>query len=95
MRGKCLCIKNYMSHPGRQNYCEFVKDSWYEYTDQQFVTREYPEGFNVKFYKSNYIFFRNHQDPKAEKGYSLFNTYFKTLKDIRKEKLNKINETNG
>jgi len=85
MRSKCLCVKNY-NHP-------FQKGEWYEYTDQKFVTREYPKGFNVQFSKGEYIYFRQHQDSLVSKGYGLFNTYFKTIKQIRKEKLNKINGT--
>ncbi len=39
------------------------------------------------------MFFRKYQDTLAEQGFGLFNTHFKTIKDIRKEKLNNINGT--
>lgn len=84
MRNKCICIKNY------GNFETFKKDNYYEYTDKHFVSREYPEGYNVQFSKGEYLYFRKYQDPLAEKGYGMFGTYFKTLKEIRKEKLKKI-----
>jgi len=90
MRSKCLCIKDYTS-PLNNKFPEFQIGEWYEYTDQKFVSREYPEGFNVQFYKGNYLFLRKNQDPLASKGYGVFKTHFKTIKDIRKEKLKQIN----
>ena len=87
MRSKCLCIKTYYNSNGTT---AFLKNKWYKYTHKTFTTREYPEGFNVQFHKGEYLFFRENQDPLAEKGYGVFSTYFKTLKDIRKEKIEKI-----
>lgn len=87
MIGKCVCIKSYFNNP---NSIIFHKDEIYEYTDQKFVTREMPDGYNVKFSKGEYIYFRKHQDVLAISGYGLFSTYFKTLKEIRKEKIEKI-----
>lgn len=87
MRAKCVCINNWYDTT-RSKYPTFEKGKTYEYTDQQFVTREVPTGFNVEIggiFKGNYIYF------KEEKGYGCFHDYFKTLKDIRKEKLNKLN----
>lgn len=89
MRSKCLCVKDYNT----ELFPEFLKGNHYEYTDQHFVTREYPEGYNVQFLQGNYIYFRKYQDPLTKKGYGLFSTYFKTLKNIRKEKLSQINDT--
>lgn len=91
MRNKCLCIKDYKSK-NNDKFPEFQENEWYEYTNQRFTSREYPEGFNVEFFKGNYLYFRKNQDPLAPKGYGLFETHFKTLKDIRKEKLMKLDD---
>lgn len=90
MRSKCICIKDYYNT--KESIPTFRKGEIYEYTDQQFVTRDYPEGYNVKFYPGNYIYFRKHQDPKAEKGFGLFSTYFITVEELREDKLNQILE---
>ena len=91
MESKCLCVKNYYLR-SPVNEAHFIKGKYYKYTDQQFVTRDYPEGYNVSFSKGEYIYFRKHQDPLAEKGFGLFNTYFRTIKEQRKEKIEKLNE---
>ena len=88
MISKCLCIKDYCN---KFNKPIFKKGEIYEFTDQEFATREYPDGYNVCFFNHEYIYFRKNQDPLAEEGYGLFYTYFKPLKLIRKEKLNKLN----
>ena len=87
MRDKCICIKTYHTPKGFPIYS---KNIIYEYTDQNYVTREYPKGYNVQFSKGEYLFFRKHQDPLAPNGYGIFNTHFKKLKELRKEKLEKL-----
>jgi len=87
MTSKCICIQSFYNDNGT---VAFRKHLEYEFTDQHFVSREYPEGYNVCFSKGEYLYFRKYQDPLAPKGYGMFNTYFKTLKDVRKEKLKKI-----
>ncbi len=90
MRSKCLCVNDYYINFS-SNSPTFNKDMWYEYTDQQFATRDYTEGFNVQFSNSEYIFFRILQDKSTIKGYGVFSTHFKTIKQIRKDKIIKIN----
>lgn len=72
MKKKCTCIKNYYGID--KKYPIFYQGDTYEYTDQKFVTREFPEGFNVQFSKGEYIYFRTHQDPLAERGFGMFST---------------------
>jgi len=89
MINKCICIKSFYNDNGSSAFRKHIE---YHYTDKMFITsREYPEGYNVKFSSGEYIFFRKFQDSLAPIGYGMFSTYFKTLKDIRKEKLNKLN----
>lgn len=93
MIDKCLCIKDYCD---KFNKPIFKKCEIYEFTDQEFATRKYPDGYNVCFFNHEYIYFRKNQDTlteyeyEYEYEYDLFSTYFKTLKQIRKEKLTKI-----
>ena len=87
MRSKCICIKTFLNDNGTVAFSKHVE---YQYTNKMFTSREYPEGYNVQFSKGEYIFFGKYQNPLAEKGYGMFSTYFKTLKDVRKEKINKI-----
>jgi len=88
MRSKCLCHKTYYTN----GYLTFSKDKWYEYTTEKFVEREMPAGYNVQFSKGNWLCFRKNQDTLlSPKGFGLFNTHFKTFKDIRKEKIKQIN----
>jgi len=90
MRAKCVCIEDWFD--SNDNIPTFKEGKTYEYIDQQFVTREIPEGFNVEIVgclNGYYMFF------KKEQGYGCFYDYFKTIKEIRNEKLNKINETIG
>lgn len=89
MVNKCICIKSFYND---NETVAFRKHIEYKYTDKMFTTREYPEGYNVMFSKGEYLFFRKYQDPSTPKGYSMFSTHFKTLKEIRKEKLNKISK---
>jgi len=89
MRNKCICINNYYHSKYNKNDSIFRKDEIYEYTNTLFVSRIYPEGFNVMFSKGQYIFFRKNE-VENDHDYDLFSEYFKTLKQIRKEKLNKI-----
>lgn len=90
MTDKCLCINSY--YTPTVNTIVFEKGKIYDFTDQKFVTREYPEGYNVCFFNGEYIYFRKYQDPLAETGYGLFSTHFKPILEIRKEKINKIKE---
>ena len=90
MKSKCICIKNfYLRSP--VNAPHFEKGVYYEYTDRKFTSRKYPEGYNVCVSKGEYLFFRLKKDPFSENYVNVFNTHFKTLKDIRKEKINVIN----
>lgn len=86
MISKCICIKDYYVSLD-SNYPIYKNGEYYEYTDKMFVTRNYPAGYNVKFSKGEYLFFRL----KGLTKYGDFGAHFKTLKDIRKDKLNKIN----
>jgi hypothetical protein len=36
----------------------FIKNEIYDYTEQNFVSIEYPEVYNVKYSKVEYIYFR-------------------------------------
>lgn len=88
MIDKCLCIKDYCNE---FNKSIFKEGKIYEYTDQKFIKQYYPKGYNVYFSKGEYIYFTKYQNMLGYQGYRLFSTYFKTLKQIRKEKLNKLN----
>jgi len=90
MRSRCVCIKTYYNSDYNSNVPIFRNNETYEYTDQKFITREMPDGYNVMLSKGEYIYFRKHPDVLAETGYGMFNTYFRTLKEVRKEKLIKI-----
>ena len=54
MKSKCVCIKNYYLR-STANAPHFEKGQIYEFTDQQFVKREYPKGFNVSFSKGSIL----------------------------------------
>jgi hypothetical protein len=79
MKSKCICIKDFYSTITSD--VTFIKDEIYEFTDDKFVTRNLPDGYNVCFDKGQYLYFKKHEE---------FSTYFKTIKEIRKEKLQKI-----
>ena len=89
MTNKCICIKSFYNN---NTTVAFRKHITYEYTDKIFVSRELPEGYNVKFSKGEYLYFRKNQDPLTDKGYGMFSTHFKTMKIVRKEKLEKLNK---
>jgi hypothetical protein len=89
MLNKCKCIKNYYNSKYNQKFLIFRKNEIYEYTDTKFISRKYPDGVNVKFSNGEYIYFRKNET-ENEYDYDLFKEYFKTLKQFRKEKLNKI-----
>lgn len=95
MRNKCVCIEDYFINNNVIFSIIYKKGEYYEYTDEKFVTRELPEGYNVMFSKGEYIFFRKYQDPLSGKGFGMFSTHFKTFNEIRKEKLKIIKELNG
>jgi hypothetical protein len=86
MKNKCICIKDYYSSI---NSVTFIKDETYEFTDDKFVTRKLPDGYNVCFSKGEYLFFKKEKEISS-KNTNIFSTYFKTIKEIRKEKLQKI-----
>lgn len=90
MKNKCVCIEDYFNNDGVIFSIIFKKGKYYEYTDSHFVSREYPDGYNVQFSKGEYIFFRKYQDPLSGKGFGMFSTHFKTFNEIRKEKLEKL-----
>lgn len=94
MKDKCICINDYYDKYNNNlpHLPHYKKGYYYEFTDEKFVTRELPEGYNVQFSKGEYLFFRKYQDILAEKGYGMFSTYFKPIKEIRKEKLKKLEE---
>lgn len=87
MKNKCICIKNYYSTVNSS--ITFIKDEIYEFTDDKLVTRKLPDGYNVCFSKGQYLFFKKQKDDSS-KNTNIFNTYFKTIKEIRKEKLKNI-----
>lgn len=75
---KVFCVKSYNNHyyPG---FC-FFKGETYFYTNKLFTLRKRPKGFNVQFSTGEYIFF----------DVDSFKKHFKTITQLRKEKLNEI-----
>ena len=89
MKNSCLCIENY--YLGTNKYPVFKKGNYYEYADEFFV-KKYREGYgyNVSFSKGEYLFFSTCEEDIL--NYDYFRKYFRTLEDIRKEKLETLKE---
>lgn len=84
MTDKCICIKDFFI----RTYLIYKKDVEYEYTNEKFInSHENVEGYCVQFSHKEYLFFSLQKSTL----YETFSDHFKTAKEIRKEKLNKIN----
>jgi len=87
MKNKCVCISSYFLN----KKIIFEKDGYYNYTEQQFVSRDYPPGYNVEFSKGEYLYFRiGSEETTFASSVPLFVKFFKTIKELRKDKLIQI-----
>lgn len=88
---KCLCI---LKVPRSKNkFYDFEVGKYYNYTTNKFTSREYPEGYNVEICKGNYIYFRKHKDNKSG-TFGLFSKHFKTIQNLRKDKIKHLHKNN-